>query len=75
MKLFEVSSITLTDRYIDVREKIIETITKALNTCRMQGKTVDFDKLKNYTMEYFLCVDYRADDCIEEAIMRSNYNA
>ena len=74
MKLFETSSITFRDKYVDVREWVTQIMTEGLDKCFLQKRIVDWDKFYDYCMEYFMLPISTMEACIPLAKERSLYN-
>ena len=74
MKTFEVSELYTSEKelIVDVPEMITIVIVKALEKCRRQERVIDWEKLKEYVMEFFWVADYRADSCIRNARILTN---
>ena len=72
MNIFE-GNLGKDSKLVDITELITGTIVKALDRCQMQGRRVNWVDLKAYVMEFFICADYRADACIQEAKLRTKY--
>ena len=61
------------DKIVDVPQMLAQRVAVWLGKCWTQNRLINWIKLKQYLMEYFMIADYRADQAIRDARKISIY--
>jgi len=73
MRTFEVPSGDINQKIVDVPSMLARKVAKWLNKCEKEERLVNWFKLKEYVMEFFMVADYRAEQAIRDARIISIY--